>query len=50
MAGWHANAETWTILRADEAEGPETVRDVAAFLRALGALADRPKCPRAPCA
>jgi hypothetical protein len=35
MAGWHANAETWTVLRADETGGPETLRDVSAFLRAL---------------
>lgn len=35
MAGWHANAETWTALRADADGGPNTLRDVSAFLRAL---------------
>ena len=35
MAGWHANAETWTVLRADADGGPDTLRDVAFFLRAL---------------
>jgi hypothetical protein len=35
MAGWHGNAETWTVLRADEDAGPQTLRDVSAFLRTL---------------
>jgi hypothetical protein len=35
MAGWHANAETWTVLRADVDGGPATLRDVSTFLRAL---------------
>jgi len=35
MAGWHANAETWTVLRADADGGPGTLRELAAFLRAL---------------
>lgn len=35
MAGWHANAETWTVLRADEDGGPTTLRQVAVFLREL---------------
>jgi hypothetical protein len=35
MAGWHGNAETWTVLRADEDGGPDTLRDVSAFLRRL---------------
>ena len=35
MAGWHGNAETWTVLRADEDGGPTTLRDVSAFLRKL---------------
>ena len=35
MAGWHANAETWTVLRADKDGGPETLRDVVSFLRSL---------------
>jgi hypothetical protein len=35
MAGWHGNAETWTVLRADEDGGPTTLRDVSAFLRDL---------------
>ncbi|MDQ3571466.1 MAG: hypothetical protein M3383_01235 [Actinomycetota bacterium] len=35
MAGWHGNAETWVVLRADEDGGPETLRDVSAFLRGL---------------
>jgi hypothetical protein len=37
MAGWHANAETWTVLRADEDGGPTTLRDVSVFLRDLAA-------------
>jgi hypothetical protein len=35
MAGWHGNAETWTVLRADEDGGPETLAAVSAFLRRL---------------
>jgi hypothetical protein len=35
MAGWHGNAETWTVLRADKDGGPDTLRDVSAFLRTL---------------
>lgn len=35
MAGWHANAETWTVVRADADGGPDTLTDVAGFLRAL---------------
>jgi hypothetical protein len=35
MAGWHGNAETWTVLRADEDEGPATLREVSGFLREL---------------
>jgi hypothetical protein len=35
MAGWHGNAETWTVLRADEDGGPTTLREVSAFLRRL---------------
>jgi len=35
MAGWHANAELWTVLRADEDGGPTTLRQVSAFLRDL---------------
>jgi len=35
MAGWHGNAELWTILRADHDGGPTTLRDVSAFLREL---------------
>jgi hypothetical protein len=35
MAGWHANAETWTVLRADTDGGPAALRDVSGFLRAL---------------
>lgn len=35
MAGWHANAELWTVLRADQDGGPSTLRQVAAFLRDL---------------
>lgn len=34
-AGWHANAETWTVLRADGDGGPSAIREVAAFLRSL---------------
>ena len=37
IAGWHANAETWTVLRGDCDGGPDTLRDVAEFLRALPA-------------
>jgi hypothetical protein len=35
LAGWNANAEIWTVLRADQDGGPETVRQVAQFLRDL---------------
>ncbi|MEJ7786937.1 MAG: hypothetical protein WKF96_19220 [Solirubrobacteraceae bacterium] len=35
LAGWHANAETWTVLRADGGHGPDTLHEVAGFLRAL---------------
>lgn len=35
MSGWHGNAETSAVLRADEDGGPETLRDVSGFLRAL---------------
>jgi hypothetical protein len=35
MAGWHANAEIWTTLRADEDGGPTTLRQLSAFLREL---------------
>jgi hypothetical protein len=35
MAGWHGNAETWTVLRADEEGGPTTLREVSTFLRRL---------------
>jgi hypothetical protein len=35
VAGWHANAETWTVLRADADGGPDSLRDVSAFLRGL---------------
>lgn len=35
MAGWHANAEVWTMLRADEDGGPVTLRQLSAFLREL---------------
>ncbi len=34
-AGWHGNAETWTVLRANSAQGPTTLRMVADFLRQL---------------
>lgn len=37
MAGWFGNAETWVVLRADEEGGPETIRDVASFLRQMTA-------------
>ncbi len=35
IAGWNANAEVWTVLRADEDGGPQTLRQVAGFLRDL---------------
>ena len=35
MAGWHGNAETWTVLRADDDGGPDTLVAVSAFLRRL---------------
>lgn len=35
MAGWHGNAETWTVLRADDDGGPDTLTAVSAFLRRL---------------
>jgi hypothetical protein len=41
MAGWHANAETWTVLRADVDGGPATLRDVSTFLRALAVVKRR---------
>ncbi len=34
-AGWHGNAETWTVLRANSKGGPTTLRTVADFLRQL---------------
>jgi hypothetical protein len=37
MAGWHGNAETWTVLRADLDHGPGSMREAAAFLRELDA-------------
>jgi hypothetical protein len=37
LTGWHGNAETWTVLRADEDGGPDSLRDVSAFLRGLEA-------------
>ncbi len=37
MAGWYANAELWTVLRADEDGGPTTLRQISAFLRELPA-------------
>ncbi len=35
MAGWHGNAEIWTVLRANDEGGPETLRDLSSFLRGL---------------
>jgi hypothetical protein len=35
MAGWHGNAETWTVLRADGDGGPTALREVSEFLRGL---------------
>jgi hypothetical protein len=35
IAGWNANAEVWTVLRADEDGGPRTIRQIARFLRDL---------------
>lgn len=35
IAGWNANAEVWTVLRADEDGGPRTIRQVSGFLRDL---------------
>jgi hypothetical protein len=35
MAGWHGNAEAWTVLRADEDGGPDTLSEVVGFLRSL---------------
>lgn len=35
MAGWHGNAETWTVLRADADGGPDTLHEIAGFLRAM---------------
>lgn len=35
MAGWHGNAEIWTVLRADADGGPRTLRQVSSFLRDL---------------
>jgi hypothetical protein len=39
IAGWNANAEIWTVLRADQDGGPQTLRPVAGFLRDLAASA-----------
>lgn len=36
LAGWHGNAELWTVLRADREHGPHTIRGVSRFLRTLG--------------
>ena len=37
MAGWHGNAEIWTVLRSDpDSPGPQTIHQVADFLDALG--------------
>jgi hypothetical protein len=35
IAGWHGNAETWTVLRGDRSGAPETLAQVAGFLRRL---------------
>lgn len=35
IAGWHGNAEMWTVLRGDHDGAPDTVVQVAAFLRRL---------------
>jgi hypothetical protein len=37
LAGWHANAELWTVLRGDAASVPDTFAPAAALLRGLGA-------------
>lgn len=37
MAGWHGNAETWTVFRADADGGPIVLREVSEFLRTLDA-------------
>ncbi len=36
MAGWHGNAEIWTVLRCGPGGGSRTMSAVAGFLRALG--------------
>jgi hypothetical protein len=35
LAGWHGNDELWTVVHADAARGPTTLRAVSSFLRAL---------------
>ena len=42
-AGWHHNAELWTVLGADADDWPDTFADLADWLRqAAGCAADRP--------
>ena len=41
LAGWHGNAEIWTLLRGDRDGGPATLAEVAAFLRDLDSSAVR---------
>jgi hypothetical protein len=35
LAGWHGNAEMWTVLRGDRDGAPDTLLQIAAFLRRL---------------
>ena len=35
LAGWHANAEIWTVLRGDANGAPTTLAEVCAYLRRL---------------
>jgi hypothetical protein len=41
LAGWHGNAELWTVLRRDAENAPATVAAIADYLRALAHSAIR---------
>lgn len=35
LAGWHGNEELWSVVRAEDGTGPQTISQVARFLRQL---------------
>lgn len=39
IAGWHGNAEIWTVLRGDRDRAPGTFAEISAFLRRLAVSA-----------